>query len=50
MQPVLEDDALLYSIDDLASPEDPEDPLAQQQAADEQSAGQKTLVDRAMRD
>ena len=51
MQPVLEDDALLYSIDDLAVPGDASDPLAQNAEAEieEPSAGQRTLVERALR-
>ncbi|KAK3068676.1 hypothetical protein LTR53_013563 [Teratosphaeriaceae sp. CCFEE 6253] len=36
LQPVLDDDALLYSIDELAGPNDPDDPLAKEV---EQDAG-----------
>lgn len=50
MQPVLEDDALLYSIDDLADPNDPEDPLAQPPEPEEKpTEGQKVMVERALR-
>ena len=37
LQPVLEDDALLYSIDELADPDDAEDPLAT--AAEDEGTG-----------
>ena len=56
LQPVLEDDALLYSIDELANPDDPSDPLAT--AADEvEGAGkgkeatraERVVVERALR-
>ncbi|KAK3628382.1 Ribosomal protein arginine N-methyltransferase rmt3 [Elasticomyces elasticus] len=39
MQPVLEDDALLYSIDELADPEDAEDPLAAEAKGDDAEGG-----------
>ncbi|KAI7534873.1 hypothetical protein KC331_g12323 [Hortaea werneckii] len=48
MQPVLEDDALLYSIDDLADPNDPEDPLIEPPEPEQPTEGQKTLVQRAL--
>ncbi|RMZ23360.1 hypothetical protein D0859_12601 [Hortaea werneckii] len=48
MQPVLEDDALLYSIDDLADPNDPEDPLIEPPQPEQPTEGQKTLVQRAL--
>ena len=56
LQPVLEDDALLYSIDELADPDDPSDPLAT--ADDEvEEAGkgkeavraERVVVERALR-
>ncbi|EMD00791.1 hypothetical protein BAUCODRAFT_29160 [Baudoinia panamericana UAMH 10762] len=55
LQPVLEDDALLYSIDELANPENPDDPLVQQQQDDEdataggEGSGHKMLAERALR-
>lgn len=54
MQPTLEDDALLYSIDDLANPDDPNDPLVQQREDDAgakagEGGGSKVLAERALR-
>ncbi|KAK0345616.1 hypothetical protein LTR91_005602 [Friedmanniomyces endolithicus] len=58
MQPVLEDDALLYSIDELGNPNDPEDPLAQKSEDGDveggaegvgESAGHRMVVERALR-
>ncbi|KAK5114138.1 hypothetical protein LTR62_002708 [Meristemomyces frigidus] len=54
MQPTMEDDALLYSIDDLADPNDPKDPLAQQREDDAEAqagegGGSKVLAERALR-
>ncbi|KAK4543263.1 hypothetical protein LTR36_005813 [Oleoguttula mirabilis] len=51
LQPVVEDDALLYSIDELADPKDPNDPLAetQEEGAEGDGAGHKVLAERAVR-
>lgn len=56
LAPVLEDDALLYSIDELADPDDPKDPLVQQREDDAQEAagggegaGGKVVAGRALR-
>ncbi|KAK5722002.1 Ribosomal protein arginine N-methyltransferase rmt3 [Elasticomyces elasticus] len=59
MQPVLEDDALLYSIDELADPEDAEDPLAAEAKGDDAESGadapgeavraERVVVERALR-
>ncbi|KAK1064465.1 hypothetical protein LTR12_007080 [Friedmanniomyces endolithicus] len=58
MQPVLEDDALLYSIDELANPNDPEDPLAQKSEDGDveggaegvgEGSGHRIVVERALR-
>ncbi|KAK5125968.1 hypothetical protein LTR85_011323 [Meristemomyces frigidus] len=51
LQPVVEDDALLYSIDELADPKDSDDPLAETEAnsAEEEGAGHKALAERAVR-
>ncbi|KAK4569439.1 hypothetical protein LTR86_003202 [Recurvomyces mirabilis] len=54
MQPTMEDDALLYSIDELADPADVNDPLVQQREDDvEAKAGEggaeRVLVDRALK-
>lgn len=51
LQPTFEDDPLLYSIDELADPSDPADPLAEKQddALEEQGAGHKALAERAVR-
>ncbi|TKA78292.1 hypothetical protein B0A55_04754 [Friedmanniomyces simplex] len=55
MQPALEDDPLLYSIDELADPDDLDDPLAQK-AEDEgdveggaEGSGHLAVVERALR-
>ncbi|KAK0946440.1 hypothetical protein LTR29_002202 [Friedmanniomyces endolithicus] len=45
MQPVLEDDALLYSIDELANPDDPDDPLAQKSDNEDESGGAEVAGD-----
>lgn len=54
MQPVLEDDSLLYSIDELADPSDPKDPLVLRDDDEHGGAetveghGQRVLAERAL--
>ncbi|KAK4948910.1 Ribosomal protein arginine N-methyltransferase rmt3 [Elasticomyces elasticus] len=59
MQPILEDDALLYSVDELADPDDAEDPLAAEAKGDDAESGadapgeavraERVVVERALR-
>ena len=52
MQPTMDDDAVLYSIDDLRDPNDASDPLGTAEAESEAapSAGERELVSRALKD